>query len=46
MLKDRLGAHRSPIQVPIGREDKFLGLIDLIDQVAIIWEIPRTWARS
>ncbi len=38
MLKDRLGAHAVPIQVPIGREDGFLGLVDLIDQVAYVWE--------
>src|ERR1051326_6875180 len=34
MLKDRLGAHAVPIQVPIGREDGFKGLVDLIAQVA------------
>ncbi|MGH7315165.1 MAG: GTP-binding protein, partial [Candidatus Rokuibacteriota bacterium] len=38
MLKDRLGAHAVPIQVPIGREDGFRGLVDLIDQVAYEWE--------
>ncbi len=38
MLKDRLGAHAVPIQVPIGREDGFIGLVDLITQVALVWE--------
>jgi elongation factor G len=38
MLKDRLGAHAVPIQVPIGREDSFVGLVDLIDRVAYVWE--------
>ncbi len=38
MLKDRLGAHAVPIQVPIGREDGFVGLVDLIDRVAYVWE--------
>ena len=38
MLKDRLGAHAVPIQVPIGREDGFKGLVDLIDRVAYVWE--------
>ena len=41
MLKDRLGAHAVPIQVPIGREDGFLGLVDLIDQVAYVWDDDR-----
>src|SRR5438067_6409264 len=33
MLKDRLGAHAVPIQLPIGSEEKYLGLVDLIDEV-------------
>src|SRR6266404_5032368 len=37
MLKDRLGAHAVPIQGPIGREDGFVGLVDLIDRVAYVW---------
>ncbi len=37
MLKDRLGAHPVPIQIPIGREDKFRGMVNLIEQVAYIW---------
>src|SRR5712691_8607766 len=37
MLKDRLGAHAVPIQIPIGREDKFRGMVNLIEQVAYIW---------
>ena len=41
MLKDRLGAHAVPIQVPIGREDSFRGLVDLIDQVAYVWDRRR-----
>ena len=38
MLKDRLGAHPVPIQVPIGREDGFRGVVDLIEQRAYVWE--------
>jgi elongation factor G len=38
MLRDRLGAHPVPLQIPIGREDQFPGLIDLIDQVALVWD--------
>ncbi len=38
MLKDRLGAHPVPIQIPIGREGQYRGLVDLIDQVALVWD--------
>jgi elongation factor G len=38
MLRDRLGAHPVPIQIPIGRESEFHGLVDLIDQVALVWD--------
>jgi elongation factor G len=37
MVKDRLGAHPVAIQVPFGREDQFMGLVDLIDEVALVW---------
>jgi elongation factor G len=37
MLKDRLGAHPVPIQIPVGREDKFRGVVNLIEQVAYVW---------
>src|SRR5438552_8367987 len=38
MLRSRLGAHPVAIQLPIGREDQFKGLVDLIGQVALIWD--------
>jgi elongation factor G len=38
MLKDRLGAHAVAIQLPIGNEEKYIGLVDLIDQVALVWD--------
>ena len=38
MLRDRLGAHPVAIQLPIGSEDKYLGLVDLIDEVALVWD--------
>jgi elongation factor G len=38
MMKERLGAHPVPIQLPIKLGDDFLGVIDLIHMRAIIWE--------
>ncbi|MCS6905733.1 MAG: elongation factor G [Bacteroidia bacterium] len=37
-VKDRLGANPVPIQLPIGSEDKFQGVVDLIKMKGIIWE--------
>src|ERR1700757_1532239 len=34
---DRLGAHPVPIQLPIGAESEFLGIIDLVENHAIIY---------
>ena len=36
-IKDRLGANAIPIQVPIGAEENFKGVIDLIRMKAINW---------
>ncbi len=36
-IKERLGAKAIPLQVPIGSEDKFEGVIDLVTQTAIRW---------
>jgi elongation factor G len=38
MLRQRLGAHPVPIQIPIGREDQYRGLVDLVDEVALVWD--------
>ncbi len=37
MIKDRLGANPVPIQLPIGKEDYFTGIIDLIQNKAIYY---------
>ena len=37
MMKERLGCHPVPIQLPVGAEDKFRGVIDLVDMRARIW---------
>src|SRR5215204_7790129 len=34
---DRLGAHPVPIQLPIGAEAEFLGIIDLIEMKAVVY---------
>lgn len=36
-IKTRLGAKPVPIQIPIGAEDKFEGIVDLIRMQAIYW---------
>ncbi|WP_196159706.1 elongation factor G [Reinekea sp. G2M2-21] len=36
-MKDRLGANPVPLQLPIGAEDDFSGVIDLIKMKAIHW---------
>ena len=36
-LRDRLGCNAVPIQMTIGAEDDFKGVIDLIKQKAILW---------
>src|SRR5512147_1110961 len=37
MIVDRLGARPVPIQIPIGIEDRFEGVIDLIEMKAILY---------
>ena len=36
-LKDRLGANAVPLQMTIGAEDEFKGVVDLIKKKAILW---------
>ncbi|CUU88983.1 Translation elongation factor G [Campylobacter hyointestinalis subsp. hyointestinalis] len=37
-IKNRLKANPVPIQIPIGAEDEFKGVVDLIKMKAIVWE--------
>ncbi|HNN01203.1 MAG TPA: elongation factor G, partial [Turneriella sp.] len=37
MMKDRLGANAVPIQLPIGVESGFVGVIDLVEMEAVVW---------
>jgi elongation factor G len=36
-MKDRLGANPLPIQLPIGAEDQLKGVVDLIENKALVW---------
>ncbi len=36
-MRERLGANAVPIQLPIGRESDFKGVVDLIEMKAIYW---------
>ena len=38
MIETRLGARPAVMQLPIGAEDKFAGIVDLITMKAVIWE--------
>lgn len=37
MMKDRLKANAVPIQLPIGSEEEFRGVVDLVSMKAIVW---------
>jgi elongation factor G len=38
MIKNRLGARPLPVHLPIGSEDNFRGMIDLVEMKALVWE--------
>ena len=38
MVIDRLGAQPVPMQLPIGAEESFIGVVDLVKMKAIYWE--------
>jgi len=37
-MKDRLGANPLPIQLPIGAEGDFIGVVDLVEMKALVWK--------
>ena len=56
-MRDRLGANPVPVQIPIGQEEHFTGVVDLVEMQAIIYkddlgqefettEIPAELARA
>ena len=36
-IEEKLGANPVPVQIPIGSEDKFVGIVDLIEMQAYVW---------
>ena len=38
MIRERLGAQPAVLQIPIGAEEKFVGIVDLISMKALVWE--------
>ena len=45
MIRDRLGANPIAIQIPIGRESDFEGVVDLLRMKALIWEADDLGAK-
>jgi elongation factor G len=37
-MKDRLGANPVPVQIPVGQEDAFRGVVDLVEMKAILYK--------
>jgi elongation factor G len=37
-MRERLGANPLPIQIPIGQEADFVGVVDLIENKALVWK--------
>ena len=45
MIRERLGANPLPLQLPIGSEENFRGLVDLVTMEAIVWDDETMGAR-
>ncbi|MGH3005943.1 MAG: elongation factor G [Gaiellaceae bacterium] len=37
-MVDRLGAHPVPIQLPVGQEEHFRGVVDIVEMQAVVWD--------
>jgi elongation factor G len=48
MMIERLGAHPVPLQIPIGREADFRGVVDLVTMQATVWtdELGTAWETT
>jgi elongation factor G len=44
-MRQRLSAHPVPIQFPLGKEDTFIGVIDFIEQMAVVWKDEKLGAE-
>ncbi len=38
MMRERLAANPVPLQIPIGREDGFRGVVDVVGERALVWD--------
>jgi len=38
MMRERLGANPLPVQIPVGKEERFLGVIDLVAEKMIVFD--------
>jgi elongation factor G len=38
MIRNRLSARPLPVQLPIGSEDNFKGMVDLVEMKALVWD--------
>jgi elongation factor G len=45
MMRERLGAKPVPVQLPIGAEENFRGVIDLVTMKAMVWDDDSLGAR-
>jgi elongation factor G len=47
-MRTRLGAHPLPIQLPIGQESDFVGVVDLVTNRALVWrdELGTEWEEQ
>ncbi|BDV44269.1 elongation factor G 2 [Geotalea uraniireducens] len=45
MIRDRLKANPVPVQLPIGAEDTYRGVVDLVEMKAIVWDEESLGAR-
>ncbi len=41
-MKDKLRTNPLPVQIPIGSEEKFRGVVDLIENKAVVWRDDKT----
>jgi elongation factor G len=45
-IKEKLGSNAVPVQIPMGSEEKFTGVIDLVENKAVVWYDDETLGTS